>query len=85
MKKILVIGANIPTGLMLQKLKEEHGNDIEIFTIEEAEKNGMKLQDFANIPTYTIHALPPIMDLPFYPSAKVGKGGRARNRSKFKK
>lgn len=86
MKKILLLGTTLPSGIMLTKLKEEHGEELEFFTVEEAEKNGMKPQDFANIPTYTLTA--PKMfdkvDMPFIESAK-GKGARARNRSKYRK
>ena len=86
-KKILIVGANIPTGLMLQRLREEHGDELEFFTPEQAENNGLDYKDFANIPTYTVTA--PKMfdkiDMPFIESSKVGKGGRARNRSKYGK
>lgn len=86
-KKILIVGATVPTGLMLQKMREEHGEELEFFTAEQAEKNGLDYKDFANIPTYTLTA--PKMfeqvDMPFIESSKVGKGGRARNRSKYGK
>jgi len=86
-KKILIVGANIPTGLMLQRLREEHGDELEFFTAEQAEKNGLDYKDFANIPTYTLTAPKKLdkIDMPFIPSAKVGKGGRAKNRSKYGK
>jgi len=83
-KKILIVGANIPTGLMLQRLREEHGEEFEFFTSEQVEKNGLDYKDFANIPTYTLTA-PKMIDVPFIESSKVGKGGRARNRSKYRK
>lgn len=53
MKKILVIGgeANIKNALLIAKLKEEHGNDIILITLEEAKEQGLKMEDFANIPT----------------------------------
>lgn len=77
-KKILVIGANIGThALMLQTLKEQHGDDILLYTPEEAKEQGLTMDDFSNIPTYKITA-PPIFEEPkLLGNPMCGK--RARN------
>lgn len=67
-------------GLMIQKLKEEFGEDVKVCTPEYAQAEGLKPQDFDNFPTYEIKKQPMTNDL-FFPTEKVGKGGRARNRS----
>lgn len=65
MKKILIIGAHgfgkaAFCELLVQKLKEQHGNDIIIFTPEEAEKHNLKPEYFDNIPTMKIEKRPEI-------------------------
>lgn len=89
-RKILVLGATQPDGLLIQKMKEEFGEELEFYTPEEAQLKGIKPEEFANIPTYKIEALPkhtePIILRGDYATGeKVGKGGRARNRSTFRK
>ena len=81
MKKVLVIGSTNVDGLLIQSLKEKFGEDVKLYTPEEAQAEGLTQNDFANIPTYTIKPTPVFEDSFFIPSLKVGKGGRARNRS----
>ena len=84
MKKVLVIGGTNQCGLLIQSLKEKFGEDVKLYTPEEAQAEGLTLNDFANIPTYTIKPTPVFEDSFFIPSLKVGKGGRAKNRSSNK-
>ena len=91
MKKILILGHELPSSLMVQKLKEEYGEDIELLTAKEAQEQGLKPDDFANLPTFEIRnintEIPKIKLVErFYSSNESwGKGGRARNRSQFKR
>jgi hypothetical protein len=87
MKRVLIVG-NAGVGasnLVIQRLKELHGNDIQIFTTEEAIKEGLTENDFINT-TYE-YTMPKRIEEPyvFLAGGKVGKGGRARNRSKNSK
>ena len=91
MKKILILSHELPSSLMVQKLKEEYGEDIELLTAKEALEQGLKPGDFANFPTYEIRKINteiPKVELVerFYSSSESGgKGGRARKRSQFKR
>lgn len=89
MKKILIIGCTIETSLIREMLIEEYGNDIELFTVEDAQLKGITARDFDNIPTCKIEA-PKTFDERItikgeYHSSRVGKGGRAKNRSKYQR
>lgn len=87
MKKVLLIGnpsIGIIDGLMIQKLKEEFGENVKLYTPEQAQAEGLTPKDFDNLPTYEIKAQPVYKDTFFIPSSKVGKGGRARNKSSNK-
>ena len=55
-EKILIIGAggSGTNELALQAMREKYGNNIEIYTVEEAQKAGLKMEDFGNIPTMQI-------------------------------
>jgi hypothetical protein len=93
MKNILIIGAGSAgiTTLTAAMLKEEYGQDIKLFTPEEAQLAGLMPQDFDNVPVYEIKAPPKFEDelisvkQYFNGGQRQGKGGRARNRSKFNK
>lgn len=90
MKKILVIGQSYSgkTEIAVQHLKQQYGEDCVVYTTEEARKEGLKSSDFENIPSYKITPTPLYTELipnPFIEGKyKLGKGGKARNRSKFK-
>lgn len=83
MKKVLLINpyVKLMDGLMIQKLKEEFGEDFKLYTPEQAQSEGLKPQDFDNFPTYEIRKQEFIFKDLYSTSSKVGKGGRARNRS----
>jgi hypothetical protein len=85
-QKILIIGAGADAkdALLLAKMKEEHGNDIVLITLEEAKEQGLELKDIANIPTIKITAPPiiPMMELGEY---KTGKEQRRERRAKERK
>ena len=80
-KKILVIGAGANDALLLATLKEKHGEDIILVTPEEAKKQGLKMEDFGNIPTFKITA-PPIIPMVEYGEYKTGKEERRERRKK---
>ena len=97
-RKVLITGLIAGAGtaginsLMIQSLKEKHGENIIIYTPEEADKEGLKLSDFENIPSFPITAPPQMFEriqvyepIPFFENGRTGKGGRARNRSKWGK
>lgn len=85
MKKVLLINPSfdLTDGLMIQKLKEEFGEDVKFYTPEQAQAEILKPQDFDNFPTYEIRKQAMTNNL-FFPTEKVGKGGRARKRSAIK-
>lgn len=86
MKKILIIGGGEISSLMAQTMKEKFGDDIVLFTPEEAKEKGLNSMDFENTPTFEIKPtfeMPNILYSNTYYVSK-GKGARARNRSKFK-
>jgi hypothetical protein len=96
MKKILILGCNealASTQLMLSKIKEEFGKDVQFYTPEQAQAEGLKENDFANIPVFEIKNYrlndlneATIVEPEFFNSDfnGTGKGARARNRSSFK-
>jgi hypothetical protein len=59
--RILVIGAgdDVKTSLILQKIREEYGEDVVLYTPEEAREQGLKPEDFGNT-SYKITAPPPM-------------------------
>lgn len=86
-QKILIIGSSGEgkSALMIQALKEKYGEDIVLYTPEEAHEQGLKLQDFGNIPTYKITA-PPIMELPMlFGRPPSGKEQRRKRREQERK
>lgn len=81
-KKILIIGAGEGRdALLLASLKEKHGNDIILVTPEEAKEQGLKIEDFANMPPIKITA-PPIIPILEYGEYKSGKEKRRERRKK---
>jgi hypothetical protein len=86
-KKILVIGGGgigmHPT-LILQQFKEQYGENIELYTPEQAQEQGIQASEFANLPTfkientYTEHLTAPWM-------YKDGKQNRRERRNKERK
>lgn len=90
MKRVLIVGSSgvgSPSNLVIQRLKEIHGNDIQIFTTEEAIKEGLTENDFINTTITIEYKMQKRIEEPyvFLAGGKVGKGGRARNRSKNSK
>lgn len=84
-KKILLIGRDesIKDNLMIQRLKEEYGEDIILYTPEEAQKQGLKMEDFGNIPKLTIQA--PLFkeeQVKLLGTPKDGKASRRERRAK---
>ena len=86
-QKILIIGAGGEgkSALMLQAMKEKYGDDIVLVTPEEAREQGLKPEDFANIPNYKITA-PPIMAQPMIlGTPPSGKDQRRKRREQERK
>lgn len=85
--KILIIGSGGEgkSVLMLQAMKEKYGDDVVLVTPEEAKEQGLKPEDFGNIPSYKITA-PPIMEHPKLLGAeKSGKEKRRQRREQERK
>lgn len=85
MKSILLISGE-PDGnsaLTLALMKEKYGEEIVLVTLEEAIEKGLKMEDFANIPTMKITAPPiiPMMQTDF----KSGKENRRQRREQERK
>ena len=80
-QKILVIGAGANDALLLATLKEKHGEDIILVTPEEAKEQGLKMEDFGNIPTFKITA-PPTIPIVEFGEYKSGKEERRERRKK---
>jgi len=57
-QKILIIGSGGEgkSALIIQAIKEKYGDDIVLVTLEEAKEQGLKPEDFVNIPSYKIQA-----------------------------
>ena len=86
-QKILIIGAGGEgkSALMLQAMKEKYGDDIVLVTPEEAKEQGLKPEDFGNIPSYKITA-PPIMEQPMIlGTPPSGKEQRRKRREQERK
>jgi predicted ATP-dependent serine protease len=84
-QKILIIGGTgaVKSDLLLATLREKYGNDILVVTPEEADEQGLKMEDFANIPTMEIKA-PPI--IPYvqteFKSGKEKRRDRRKNKNR---
>jgi hypothetical protein len=86
-QKILVIGGGyeVKTALMLEAMKEKFGDDIILYTPEEAKEQGLNMQDFGNLPSYKITA-PPIMEpLRILGTPPTGKDKRRQRREAERK
>jgi len=82
MKRVLIVGSlGSASQIVAQTIKEQYGNDVQIYTPEQAIKEGLTENDFANT-TWEYSMPPQVEPLPFFTGGKVGKGGRARNRTK---
>lgn len=91
MKKVLILGGSVGKvpALVLQDIKEKFG-DVLVYTAQEAKEQGLSEKDFVNTPTFLIEPSPVLplhepLNSIFMGSEKVGKGGRARNKSKFRR
>lgn len=88
-QKILIIGSGGEgkSALMLQAMKEKYGDDIVLVTPEEAKEQGLKPEDFGNIPSYKITA--PNMEQPMIlgtpPSGKEKRRQRREQERKANK
>lgn len=66
-------------------LREKYGNDLVMMTPEEAKKQGLGLEDFANIPQMKIEASP-LLHMPIDPmDLKCGKAKRRERRATERK
>lgn len=86
-QKVLIIGNGLEgkSALMLQSMKEKYGDDIELYTPEEAKEEGLKPENFENIPSYKITATP-IMDQPMILGTPTsGKEQRRKRREQERK
>jgi hypothetical protein len=79
-KKVLIMGGS-PSELMLQKLREQYGEDMELYTPEEAQAQGLGAKDFGNLPKFEFKAHPPMKQLVY----KDGKANRREKREKLRK
>jgi len=83
-KKILIIGAGEggKTALLHQAMKEKFGDDVVLVTPEEAQAQGLKEDDFANIPRMKITA-PPVFEVAkLYGHEMSGREKRRERRKK---
>ena len=86
-QKILIIGSGGEgkSALMLQAMKEKYGDDIILYTPEEAKEQGLTPANFGNIPSYKITA-PPIMEQPMIlGTPHSGKEKRRKRREQERK
>lgn len=89
-KRLLVFGGDSigKTALLEQSMKEKHGDDIELVTIQEAQERGLKPEDFENVPSYPITAHP-ILEQPhvlgFQPSGRESRRKRREQERKLNK
>lgn len=80
-KKVLIVGGE-KTSLTERVIKEQYGESVKIYTVEEAMENGLTPNDFDNLPTYEITAPPPMIYDTMYGSEKSGKEKRRERRKK---
>lgn len=87
-QKILILGGSgqsTISDLMLQTIKEKYGEDIVLVTPEEAKQQGLKMEDFGNIPTMKLTA-PIISEGPtLIGSPNTGKENRRKRREQERK
>lgn len=82
MKKVLIIGQGGKDNLLLQKAIEEYGDDVKLYTAEEAMEQGLTQNDFVNLETYKITALPIEYQQNTFGYAKSGQERRRERRAK---
>lgn len=90
---IALIGGPNVTLLAAQHIKEQFGEDVEVITVEEAIERKLKPEDICNLPTmkikptevFEMNTLTLRVADEHFGRSSTGKGGRARNKSKFKK
>jgi GTPase SAR1 family protein len=83
MKKILIVGhgSSGKTDLTVQMLKEKHGEDIQVYTADEALKKGLDASDFDNIPSFPISSTI-VSDETYFQIHKTGKERRRERRKR---
>lgn len=80
MTRVILIGPGAgKTALAMAHLREQYGNDVEVYTPEEAQEKGLKPEDFANIPTYKIEPLPSLPDMTHYIKGHPKKSKKRSN------
>ena len=83
-KKILIVGTSqVKSELLIHSMKEKYGDDIILYTPEEAREQGLNTEDFANIPRMKITAPPEIPMVEW--NYKSGKEKRRERRAKERK
>ena len=87
-KNVMSFAINAIDSLTRTVMKEKYGDDIILYTTEEAKEQGLTPADFGNIPSYKITA-PPIMEQPMIlgtpPSGKERRRKRREQERKDKK
>lgn len=83
-KRVLIIGSGIEgkTSLAIARLKEQYGDDVLVYTSEEAKEQGLNLDDFENMPPMKITA-PPLIPIPMIMGGP-SLSGRAKRRERRK-
>jgi hypothetical protein len=84
-KKVLIVGGDKSISpLLLQKMREEHGGDIVLYTPEEALEQGLTMNDFDNLPTMTITA-PEVFSPSLHGNYPTGRESRRARRKAQRK
>lgn len=85
-KKILIIGSGgiDKSTLSHQAMREKYGDDILLVTPEEANEQGLKPEDFANLPTMKITAPPILDDIKLIGGVGGEKSGKEKRRERRK-
>ena len=82
MKTVLILGSDLGmTSLITKHIKENFSDDIVVVKSKQVPQI-----ELYEIPTFKITnpSVNDLVDTNFYQNNKVGKGGRARNKSQFK-
>lgn len=85
-KHVLIIGSGmeVNSALVLQAMKEQHGDDVVLVTPEQAIERGLLPSDFENIPSRKIVA-PPLIESMMLVEPLSGKQSRAQRRAAERK
>lgn len=78
--KVLIIGGDSKSELILRTMQEKYGNDIILVTTDEAKEQGLTEADFVNTPTMKITA--PIINNPSI--IRPEKSGKEKRRERRK-